>query len=157
MDKILLVNDCKFESIIIRDMLKDLGYEVEISNEYEAINYVKLFKPKAVIINLIMKETTGDKLIEKIKDAEVDTTCIVSSCGDINIQQFEHEKVDGVMHTPVDKWELEALLKKILQKKPQTLHKEELKPSLAFCKYCGGNIKDLGEKVRFCPYCGERL
>ncbi len=33
--KALLINDSKFESLILKDMLQKMGFEVEIADEYE--------------------------------------------------------------------------------------------------------------------------
>ena len=67
MYRVLLVNDCKFENFIMRDMLISLGYEVIISNEFNAVSDVSELNCNVVIANFIMKEQTGDKILQQIK------------------------------------------------------------------------------------------
>ena len=61
MHKVLLVNDCKFENLVMRDMLINLGYEAVVSNEFNAISDVRTLNCNVVIANFIMKEKTGIK------------------------------------------------------------------------------------------------
>ena len=55
MFRILLVNDCKFENLIMRDMLTNLGHEVIISNEFNVFSDVRELNCNVVISNFIMK------------------------------------------------------------------------------------------------------
>ncbi|WP_315119427.1 response regulator [uncultured Clostridium sp.] len=147
MKKILVINDSKFESYILKDLLTQLGYEVKITNEYSAIYEINNYSPDVVIANLIMKEISGDLLIKKIKDMKKDTKCLLSSCNDLNIEDYRYNKVDGIIKTPVNLEGLSAMLKSF-----STVNNKE---RFSFCPFCGGKI---GEQLyAFCPYCGSRL
>lgn len=142
MSKVLLVNDCRFESLIMKDMLDNLGYEVETSDEFEALEKIKFSYPDTVIVNLIMKNIQGDELITRIKGKYEDIRCILSSSNPIKLEEFKSRKVDAVIHTPIKKEELMAALKQ----KPQSSYK--------FCPYCG---EKLNNSFSFCPSCGKKI
>lgn len=141
MEKVLIVNDCKFESMILKDMLCDLDYDVEITNEFEAIRKVKEYSPDVVIANLIMKQTKGDILIQNIRIRYPQIRCILSSCNSLRLEDYVPEKVDGIIHTPVDKEALKAVLKA---------------KKVSFCPYCGNKIDTLSG-AHFCAYCGKKI
>ena len=144
MDKILVINDCKLEEIIMKDILINEGYEVKIDNEYGAISSVKDFLPNTVIVNLIMRETTGDKLISKIKEVNNNIKCILSSSNLLKLEDFSEKKVDEVIKTPIDR---ESLIRAVKRNR-----------KAKFCINCGLKIeKDIGFKAKFCPNCGEKL
>ncbi|EDK32505.1 response regulator [Clostridium kluyveri] len=177
MRKILLVNDCKLESIIMKDKLINMGYEVEISNEYGVFSKVNKFNPEVVIVNFVMKEITGDKLIEKIKIKNHNIVCILSSCDRINLKDFKGKGVDEVINTPIEEKELSMLINKAILKYQvkdadsednRIDHKENnkiehnnvvaiLKKVILFCPYCGGKLKNGSNSFVFCPYCGEKI
>jgi len=50
MKKVLLVNDSKFESMILKDMLVSIGYIAGIADEYDAIEKVQDMRPDYIII-----------------------------------------------------------------------------------------------------------
>ena len=126
MDKVLLVNDCKFESYIMRDMLINLGYNVIISNEINAVSDFQELKCDSIIANYIMKEKTGDKILQQIKYMYPETRCILSSSNDMGLEDFQGSVIDGFIHTPVTK----EKLKKIMQKDKQSFseHKSNMIP-----------------------------
>lgn len=143
MQKVLIINDCKFEEIIFRDLLRNLGYDVRISNEYEAIKQVEEFLPSIVIANLIMKEITGDKLIERIKRFKEDTWCILSSSNPLSLENYKGFNVDAVVQTPINEEKLENALKS--------------KEFFKFCPYCGRKLESMKRRIIYCPNCGEKL
>ncbi|MGV8982261.1 response regulator [Clostridium sp.] len=152
MDKVLLVNDCKFESFIMRDMLINLGYEVIISNEFNAISDFRELNCNSIIANFIMKEKTGDKILKQIKYMYPETKCILSSSNDMRLEDFESSEVDGFIHTPVTK----DKLKEIMQRDSQSFseHKSKIIPS--FCTYCGEKVDHSEKQAMFCKYCGGK-
>lgn len=175
MERVLIVNDCKFESTILKDMLLNLGYEVEITSEYEALRMIKDYYPDIIIANLIMKESTGDKLIEKIKLESPEKRCFLSSCNQISLKDYEDKKVDGVINTPVKMQKLEELLsykvndnnKKVEIKNDTRKQIDEWMKKMkdkqasgtahfTFCPFCGEKLGSSG-KFAFCPYCGNNL
>jgi two-component system, chemotaxis family, chemotaxis protein CheY len=141
MSKILLINDCKFESFIMKDILDNIGHEVEISNEFEAIEKVKFYYPDIVIVNLIMKSIQGDELIKKIKSSNKDIKCILSSSNQIKLESYKNKKVDAVIHTPINNSELINALECNTNNK------------FIFCPYCG---EKLNNGFNFCPKCGQK-
>lgn len=185
MKKILLVNDCKFESLIMKDCLNEIGYSVQVANEYDAFVQVRKSQPDIVIANLIMRDTTGDKLIEYIKSTNPEIICLLSSCDLIKLEDFIENKVDGVIHTPINELKLSKILNKVLSKTENgntkvTIHSTESNLSdernkrtnvellsnasvneknnrFYFCPYCGQKLAGSGQGFLFCPYCGQKM
>lgn len=152
MYRVLLVNDCKLENLIMRDMLVNLGCEVIISNESNAFNDVSNLNCNVIIANFIMKEQTGDKILECVKDMYPETRCILSSNNDLKTESLKKKNIDAFILTPVTKDELEKAIKG--NEKLLSHYKEQVKPS--FCTYCGEKSDDDGLKAKFCKYCGKK-
>lgn len=143
MDKVLLVNDCKFESMIMRDMLKSIGYEVSIANEYDVMKRIEEISPNILICNLIMKETTGNNVIKDVKARKRDIVCYLSSSNELEYNDYKIQGVDGLIKTPVDVKELNKIIKG--------------NKAIAFCPGCGEKLDKYNSKIAFCPYCGYKL
>lgn len=148
MSKVLLVNDCRFESMIMKDVLDSMGYEVEVTNEFDAMDKVKFSYPEIVIANLVMKSIQGDELIEKIKQSRKEIKCILSSNNPIKLKDYKSKRVDAVIHTPINKAELIDAL----EAKLEIEVKEDVK--YKFCPYCGGKLQG---GFAFCPGCGHKI
>jgi CheY-like chemotaxis protein len=174
MKKVLVVNDCKFERIIIKDCLSDIGYNVEIASEYDALLKVKKFQPDILIANLIMKNTTGDRLIKRIKSENSQIVCLLSSCDSISLGNYTENNVDEVIHTPIDKLELSKVLNRIIscsdvteesnvddaKKQDDVIFNKKSSETLTkflFCPFCGQKLSGTSQSFRFCPYCGEKI
>lgn len=185
MKKILVINDCKFESIVMKDCLSDIGYSVKIASEYDAIIETRKFQPDILIANLIMKNTTGDKLISKIKSENSQIICLLSSCDPIKLEDFIENKVDEVINTPVNKDRLsetldkvtkdcdnikirknsvDTIIKRLVNKSNRKQEDVSLdkKSSLSvsrflFCPFCGQRFDEISQGFSFCPYCGKTL
>lgn len=163
MDRVLLVNDCRFESMIIKDILEDLGYEVNISSEFNALEDISNYSPNLVICNLIMKKTTGDKLIQKFKERDPKLKCILSSSNDLKVEDFKKYNVDSIIKTPITKDKLKEVIEKNrasnnvdleLLKSIIAENKKERKKEFTFCPYCGEKLDGV---YKFCPYCGNKM
>lgn len=125
-EKILLVNDCKFEEVILKDLLEQMGYSVRIENESNVIEGVNKFSPDIVIVNLVMKETKGNEVIQRIKQLNNNIICILSSSTPLKLEDYESYGVDNVVHTPINKEKLIDAL--------------NFKKDLSQCPYCGKKI-----------------
>lgn len=150
MSKILLINDCRFESAVMKDMLLNLGYEVKQSTEDIALNDCRKYRPDVVITNLIMKKTTGDKLISKIKDIDGRVLCLLSSCNCIKQEDFGKCSIDGIIHTPIESNNLKHIL-------DGCLNSNRVIKGYLFCPFCGKKLKYELEKSNECPFCGHTL
>lgn len=152
----LLVNDSRFESLILKDMLNKIGYDVEIADEFDAIYEVEQFEPSIVIVNYIMQKTRGDKLIKNIKTSIPTIKCLLSSSNSIKKESID-EEVDGILHTPVSLFTLKDSLKRIGEKEDviQFIGRDKKEINIKFCPYCASNLNDFNEEIVFCPFCGE--
>lgn len=171
MKKILIVNDCKFESLIIKDCLNDIGYSVQITNEYDVFVQIRRFQPDVVIANLIMKDTTGDKLIEYIKNTNPKIVCLLSSCDLIRLENYVQQKVDEVIHTPIDKSRLLDILNRVLSKCDKdnvnvngksvdeifNRLDNKINGENDIVSLNRTNINEKMNNFSFCPYCGQKL
>lgn len=111
MKKVLLINDSKFESLILKDMLTSIGYIAGISDEYDAVGKVQTMCPDYIIINRVMKGIYGDELAIEIKSRFPSIKCILSSCDSISIDDFNNTGIDAVIKTPIDEYRLGVVLK----------------------------------------------
>ena len=116
MSKVLLINDSRFESLIMKDILNTMGYTVKISDEYGAVSQVKDYCPDYLIVNYVMKEIRGDQLIALIKMDNSKVKCILTSCNTIDIKQFNSKFIDAVFQTPIDKFGMERVLNSLNEK-----------------------------------------
>ncbi|MDW8799995.1 response regulator [Clostridium sp. A1-XYC3] len=173
MKRVLVVNDCRFESMIMKDFLSDIGYNVQVTNEYDTFIQIKVFQPDIIIVNLIMKDNRGDRLINNIKNNYPGILCLLSSCDSIKLQDFIQSKVDEVIHTPVTRSKLSEILDEALdkfysrhdeykniEKDFKGLTRENLKENknekTALVLNEETNVK-LPNKFLFCPYCGGKF
>lgn len=159
MKKILLINDSKFENIILKDMLKSIGYSADILNEKEAVAKVRELRPDCIIINRVMKGVYGDRLAAQIKGDYPHAKCILSSCNPINISEFNKGEIDAVMKTPIAKQDLKIILKDIEYKTKGVGHFVEDSSGCGLtCSSCRHPITSPDSiNYKFCPFCGEKL
>ncbi len=113
MGRVLIVNDSRFESMILKDLLSQLGYNVNITDEYEALKQVQSFTPDVVLANYVMKDTFGDQLIDRIKTRYPKVLCILTSNNIINWNSLKSNKVDAIVRTPVSKEDMEGVLNRL--------------------------------------------
>jgi two-component system chemotaxis response regulator CheY len=177
MNKILLVNDCRFESMIMKDMLNNLGYDVYTSDEYNVLPKIKELSPNILICNLVMKDIKGDELIRKVKRIFLDIRCYISSSNDIKFEDYKNW-VEGVIKTPTNTDQLIKILGNIkiekadrsdyllnntrkdageelfkrLKEKEGTAGSKEVKGEPKI-ELASGNYKVL----KYCPYCGDNI
>ncbi len=149
--KVLLVNDSKFETMVITDILKTLRYEVKVSNESDVFDDIKYLHPDFVIINYIMKSLRGDQLIARIKLQNPYVKCILSSSNPIQLEDFKMNKVDSVFQTPVNK----DTLKRILIQEEEGFKKENR--IMLMCPHCNKELDALNLEYNFCPFCGNKF
>ena len=108
--KVLIVNDSRFEGLVLRDSISKLGYIVSVADEYNASRIIEEIKPDFLVVNLIMKETRGDIFIANIKWRYPRIRCILTSCNDIDIKDYDEKNIHSVLHTPINLKELEVAL-----------------------------------------------
>ncbi|QUH30499.1 response regulator [Vallitalea guaymasensis] len=152
----LLVNDSRFESLIMKDMLNNLGYDVELADEFDALYEAEQFEPNIVIVNYIMRKTRGDKLIKDIKSTIPDSKCLLSSSNSIRHDKIE-DSVDGILHTPLSMFTLKDSLKRVGEEE-DIIHfvgKDEISAHIKYCPHCASNLSDFNQSITFCPYCGQ--
>ena len=112
MSRVLLINDSKFESMVMKDMIDSMGCFVKVTDEDRAVYEVQSFKPDCVIVNYVMKKTFGDQLISVIKMQKPDVKCVLFSSNPIKMEDFRFKKIDAVFQTPVERGKLEGVLSK---------------------------------------------
>lgn len=178
MNRVLVVNDSRFESIVIKDILSTIGYIVEFSDENSAVTKVQSFCPNYIIANLTMRNVNGDQLISLIKMKYPEIKCLLSSNNPINIEQFQNNKIDAVFQTPIDKNELHQIIKNIAKKNgndkvaldnnsendkksnnnDENRKNPENNNNIKFCPYCGSKLQDeQKQSFTFCPFCGKKI
>jgi len=150
MDKrALLVNDSRFETLILKDMLQRLDYSVEVADEFEALYAIERYEPQVVIVNYIMQQTRGDKLIQLMKAGMPDIKCILSTNSNIHMSDFPNGSVDGILHTPVSQFLLESVIRTI----ESQIDDDE---GERICKNCNKDLTPF-DNITFCPFCGTLI
>lgn len=157
MKKVLLVNDSKLQNQVMKDMLNTYNYEVSITDEYNAIIAVHDFCPDYVIANYIMKEINGDQLAAVIKIQYPEIKCIISSSNCIDVNDFDRNKINAVIRTPIDRDELKMVLESISVETSKKYDDDnyEIKK---YCNKCGKFVDlSFSSEYFFCPFCGNKI
>jgi len=144
--KALLINDSRFESLILKDLLQQLDFTVEIADEFDALYAMERFKPGVVIVNYIMQQTRGDKLIQLMKAGMPELKCLISTNSDLKLSDLSGDYVDGILQTPVSMFLLENSLQNLEHEKPKEIS--------TLCKHCHKDLKPF-HGIAFCPFCGS--
>ncbi len=155
MKKALLVNDSRFESMILKDLLSTLGYEVELADEYDAMYQVEQFEPELVVANYIMQETRGDKIIQLIKAGRPDLKCLISSNNPLHKDDFRDIGLDGILRTPVSMFTLKDILRRVDEQ--SNTKAKQVDQDERHCIHCGGDLGAFSKQIVFCPFCGEEM
>lgn len=101
-DKILIADDASFMRIMLKDALREEGYDniIEAKTGTEALTMFKMERPKAVILDVTMPEMDGIETLKQIKNVDPDANVIMcSSMGqeDVVMSCFEAGACDFVM------------------------------------------------------------
>lgn len=144
--KALLINDSRFESLILKDLLQQLDYSVEIADEFDALYAMERFKPGVVIVNYVMQQTRGDKLIQLMKAGMPDLKCLISTNSDLKLSDLSGDYVDGILQTPVSTYLLENALEQLQVDKPKVVS--------TLCYHCNKDLKPF-QGIAYCPFCGS--
>ena len=113
---ILIIDDSSFSRIILTDLVKKLGYSVyEASGGKEGLAKIKDLKPDAVILDLLMPDIDGLKLIEFIRKEDNIPIAVLSA----NKQEAVKSKcfslgADFYCNKPISKEKIEKLLDSII-------------------------------------------
>lgn len=138
MRKAIIINDSRLESMVLKDQLTRLGYEVAVADEYNWFSKLSNNNFDIAIVNYTMREITGDKIIYTINSKYPGIKCYLSSSNNLADENFKEVELAGIIKTPVTLESLDTALNN----------------SFAFCPYCG---RSLNENFSYCPYCGSRL
>jgi len=152
MKKVLIINDSRFECMILAELLSHLSYESEMSDEFNALVDVESYSPDIVIVNYIMEEVRGDKLIQIIKAGRPEIICLISSSNALKIEDFKLCGVDGIVRTPVSAFTLKDSLNRAIIKKADSAMEDQRR-----CNHCNADISEFSSQIRFCPFCGQEM
>ncbi|WBW98543.1 response regulator [Oceanirhabdus sp. W0125-5] len=141
----ILVNDCKLENLIMKDLLNGLGVEGHIADELQVFEAVKDLKPDVVFVNLVMKYFSGNIIAKNIKKLSKNTICVLCSSNEEELEVYKNQ-VDYVLVTPIDK---EKLISIITQNRRND--------DISSCAQCGEILTDNLSCAKFCPFCGGKL
>ncbi len=108
--RVLIVNDSRFEGLVLKDSITRLGHDAKLADEFDAVRMIEVFKPDFLVVNLIMKETRGDIFIANIKWRFPNIQCILTSCNDIDKKDYDTRLIASVFKTPIGLKELEGAL-----------------------------------------------
>jgi len=184
--KVLIINDSGFERMVLRDQVQLLGYDVKTADEFSGLSSIEKFHPDTVIANLTMTDTSGDKLIEQIKNIDPGIRCFLSTCSKNRRYGFDRKVIDGVVETPISLEQLSKVLNnegdleaanQLAENEPVLADKPQCKDfklsSQAFLKTAlleeigpvnppvNPPLEEIAPEIApalaFCPYCGKKL
>ncbi|SDY24765.1 response regulator [Tindallia californiensis] len=112
--KILIVNDSRFETLVLETMLKELGLQTNSCDEYNAIEKARSEAPDLILVNLYMKEINGDVLIEKLKKVLPKGIYVLTSSNEKELRtKMKSKNVTTILKTPASKKDLKEMVKKV--------------------------------------------
>lgn len=155
MKRVLLVNDSRFEGLVLKDLFEQLDYEVAITDEFNALVEVESFEPELVIVNYIMEDTRGDRLIQMIKAGHPELICLLSSNSQLDREGFREAGVDNILRTPVSMFTLKDLLRRTYSQWEEA--QEVVRQEDQLCPGCKADMSLFSESILFCPFCGEEI
>lgn len=110
MNKILVINDSRFERLILKDMLNRLGYSVKDTDEFISMRQIDLYDPDIIIVNRTMYDISGLDLIDMIKTKNPKYKCYLSSCSPLKQAAIAASLADGAFQTPIGIGELQSVM-----------------------------------------------
>lgn len=110
MNKILVINDSRFERLILKDMLNRLGYSVKDTDEFISMRQIDLYDPDIIIVNRTMYDISGLDLIDMIKTKNPKYKCFLSSCSPLKRSSIDASRADGAFQTPIGINELHDII-----------------------------------------------
>ncbi len=118
--KILVVDDCWSNRLIIISMLSPLGFQItEAIDGEEALQKIELLQPDLVIMDLAMPKIDGFEVIQRLRQSSQwqSLKIIASSARVFNRDQQKSAEVgaDSFLPKPIDKVKLMEMLQKHLQ------------------------------------------
>ena len=181
MNKILVINDSRFERLILKDMLNRLGYSVKDTDEFISMRQIDQYEPDIIIVNRTMYDISGLDLNDMIKTKNPRYRCYLSSCSPLKGSAINASKADGAFQTPIDINELQDVMEgreRVIgeladesEAPDQGVASHIHQPSspkvdsmdtgalpaptaVNFCSNCGGDIRH-EPAYAFCPFCGH--
>lgn len=171
--RILVVNDSRFEALILKDTLTTMDYDVKTTDDRNAITVIDSFQPDIIIANRTMGSIRGEELILQIKRKSPAITCLISSCSVIPEEDTTMIHIDGFFQTPIPREALAEVLSKAVNRRmthenpaakistllsPVTPTAAELSatPPIEPEKPAVAPAAE-GHHYAFCPFCGKAL
>lgn len=115
MAKILVIEDSKDLRDMIITVLQTYGYDVAGSSEDLPVNSVmSQFNPQLVLLNVWLKNTSGEEVCKLIKTAEPGLPVILMSADEKLLVDHESCKADDILEKPFDIVELKNKIERLL-------------------------------------------
>lgn len=118
MSMILIIDDSMFQRNILRDIVKEKGYQtMEAVNGQEAFKLLKEEKPDLILSDLIMPGKDGLKYIKQLteKFRDIPVIVITADIQDTTREVCIEHGVKYILHKPVKPEELLKVISYILK------------------------------------------
>jgi CheY-like chemotaxis protein len=114
--KILIVDDDRVNTTLIRFSLKEQRYEVECAEDgVQALDAVKRWQPDLVVLDVQMPRMSGFEFMNELKTFPGNNIPVIMLTANDNMQDiFFAEGVKGYFVKPVDPVKLEAKIRSCL-------------------------------------------
>jgi len=111
-NRLLLIEDDPIFAEDMANKARESGFEVLVAETgYIALNFVKTFKPTAIILDMHLPDLSGDAVLKELKSDPATRMIPVHtvSAGDESVAKVLEEGAIGFMQKPVDKKSAEVI------------------------------------------------
>ena len=117
MKKVLVVDDSEFMRQVLKNILKDEGYEIiETGDGEEAVEQFKVEKPDLVLLDIVMPKKDGVAVLGSLKKIDSDANVImITAVGQESIiKDCQSLGANGYILKPFDEKQVLDTVKKVL-------------------------------------------
>lgn len=122
--RVLVVDDEPLVREMLKELLKDLGYEVVAlaSGGKSAIEKTTLYKPDVVCLDINMPDINGLDALASIKTVSADILVIMvtANSGVNTVQQAIRTGADGYILKPFKSQDIDTAIRKAISKREKT-------------------------------------
>jgi CheY-like chemotaxis protein len=125
--QILVVDDNPLSRKLLNEMLRAEGFSVlNAASGGEALSTIAKQQPDIVLLDIMMPEMDGFEVVRRLKaNEETRSTPIimVTALDDEGAsKRLANAGIDSILTKPIDRWELNSLLKRALSEQKENEH-----------------------------------
>ncbi len=111
---VLVVNDSRFERMVLGNILEKLGYEPILADEYEAETLIAERKPAVALVNLHMESAEGDEFVKRLFVQYDECKFVLTSSSPEKLRQKSRKAlISDVLETPTSEKAMAAVMDRV--------------------------------------------